>query len=142
MSRSVKSTNFGSFQNFSTGGLAWAAITNGLGGVAAPATGGSSNPAFGSIQPVRAVEITNRKCELNALARVSDDRYCDKYFVCSSGKYVGLFCPLGMAFEYGLQECRLKLEVDCSKRPLFGKSFYLGRLRLRPLVTQPITVLA
>lgn len=54
-----------------------------------------------------------------------DDTYCDKYYVCSDGKYVGLFCPVGMAFDYGLQECHLKQRVDCSKRPLFCKYIYL-----------------
>lgn len=71
------------------------------------------------------MERTNRDCDLNALARVMDDTYCDKYYVCSDGKYVGLFCPVGMAFDYGLQECHLKQRVDCSKRPLFCKYIYL-----------------
>ncbi len=112
-----------------------AAVVIGAGGIGA-GTGPLFNPLIGSIQPVKAVEITNRNCDLTALSRVEDDRFCDKYFVCSNGKYVGLFCPLGMAFDYGLQECRLKQQVDCTRRPLFGKypfTFSLclfGRIRL------------
>ncbi|KAI9562369.1 hypothetical protein GHT06_013334 [Daphnia sinensis] len=109
-----------------SGGLAWAAIT-GV-GLAPPSTPLQIQRAtLGTIQPIRTVERTNRDCDLNALARVMDDTYCDKYYVCSDGKYVGLFCPVGMAFDYGLQECHLKQRVDCSKRPLiFGDSLSTG----------------
>jgi hypothetical protein len=102
--------------------LAWAAITGA--GLAVPSTPLQIQKAtLGSIQPVRTVELTQRDCNLNALSRIPDDTYCDKYYVCSNGKYVGLFCPLGMAFDYGLQECRIKHRVDCSKRPLICKFF-------------------
>ncbi|XP_057364639.1 uncharacterized protein LOC130685360 isoform X2 [Daphnia carinata] len=109
-----------------SGRLAWAAIT-GV-GLAAPSTPLQIQRAtLGTIQPIRTVERTNRDCDLNALARVMDDTYCDKYYVCSDGKYVGLFCPVGMAFDYGLQECHLKQRVDCSKRPLlFGDNLLTG----------------
>lgn len=101
-------------------GIVGAAVTVGMGGLTAGSVE-ARNFMPGSIQPVRQVEFTDRDCDQNALSRIPDDRYCDKYFVCSNGKYVGLFCPVGMAFDYGLQECRLKASVDCSTRPLFCK---------------------
>ena len=107
--------------SYTGGGSTWAAIT-GIGLAAAPSTPLQIQKAtLGSVQPVRTVEFTERKCELNALSRMPDDVYCDKYYVCSDDKYVGLFCPIGMAFDYGLQECRFKHHVDCSKRPLICK---------------------
>lgn len=102
------------------------------------------NPTMGSIQPVRTVEMTDRNCDKNALARIADDRYCDKYFVCSNNKYVGLFCPVGMAFDYGLQECRLRPSVDCSTRPLTCKLipfyFHLLYILQERLVAQLMTL--
>uniref|UniRef100_A0A0N8BVU8 Chitin-binding type-2 domain-containing protein n=1 Tax=Daphnia magna TaxID=35525 RepID=A0A0N8BVU8_9CRUS len=121
-----------------SGGLAWAAIT-GV-GLAAPRTPLQIQRAtLGSIQPIRTVERTNRDCDLNALARVMDDTYCDKYYVCSDGKYVGLFCPVGMAFDYGLQECHLKQRVDCSKRPLFFSDSLLSGTEATTSTTQTTT---
>lgn len=102
------------------GGLAWAAIT-GVGLAVASTPLQIQKATLGSVQPIRTVELTQRNCNLNALARIMDDTFCDKYYVCSDGKYVGLFCPIGMAFDYGLQECRFKHQVDCSKRPLICK---------------------
>ena len=77
--------------------------------------------SMGTILPVTTVEVTNKPCNLRALPRIKDERFCDKYYVCSRGFYVGLYCPLGMAFDYGLQECHLKDKVDCTSRPQFGK---------------------
>lgn len=80
--------------------------------------------SMGSIQSVTTVEVTNKQCNLRALPRIKDERYCDKYYVCSRGFYVGLYCPLGMAFDYSIQECHLKDKVDCTGRPQFGESHF------------------
>lgn len=105
-------------------GSASAAVAVGFGGVGIGSPTVQTGAAVGSIQPVRRMEMTTRRCDLNALSRIQDDRYCDKYYVCSNGFYVGLFCPIGMAFDFGLQECRLKHEVDCTTRPLICKSIH------------------
>ena len=78
----------------------------------------SQQSAAGQNPPVAAVEPTTRTCLADALARLPDRLYCNKYYVCSNGVYIGQFCPTGMAFDYGLQTCRLRQEVRCVQRPL------------------------
>jgi Chitin binding Peritrophin-A domain len=78
----------------------------------------SQQPAAVQTAPVATVERTNMTCLPDALARLPDRLYCNKYYVCSNGTYVGQFCPTGMAFDYGQQTCRLRQEVRCLKRPL------------------------
>ena len=73
-------------------------------------------------KPIPYVEMTNRSCNLESLARVQDERFCNKYYVCSADRYVSLFCPTGMAFDYSQQNCRLQTVVDCSQRQLIGNS--------------------
>lgn len=106
-----------------------AGITVGLGGVS---TGSVSlfNETMGSIQPVRKIEMTTRKCDPEALARIADDRVCNKYYVCFNGRYAGLYCPVSMAFDYGLQECNFRVRVDCSSREYVGKCVICFTLRL------------
>ena len=79
-----------------------------------------TNPVLGKFTPVPNVEITNRACDFESLARVQDERFCNKYYVCSADRYVSLFCPMGMAFDYSQQNCRIQPIVDCSNRPLIG----------------------
>lgn len=71
-------------------------------------------------KPIPYVEMTNRSCNLESLARVQDERFCNKYYVCSADRYVSLFCPTGMAFDYSQQNCRLQTVVDCSQRQLIA----------------------
>ncbi len=76
-----------------------------------------------SIPFISPVIVTNKTCDLDSLPRTSDEVFCDKYYVCSSDGavkvYVGLFCPPGFAFDFGLQECRTRFQVDCNRRHQF-----------------------
>jgi len=118
-----------------------------LGGGADAAIKGVGEGGGGAerLSPIATITLTKRVCDLNALPRIRDERYCDKYYVCSSGLYVGLSCPCGMAFDYGIQECRLRKDVDCAQLPYFSKTtkmkYYTSHSRAGSYVLYPITFL-